>query len=186
MVHQGDDSLIDPKVYDILHDLLAKIYGFCLQRGMGYGLLRTYGLWCENPCPPSWWTRKAMGYKGLWVIRGMSYEGFDCIYLTKTPSMRRCFSNSSHEADILYPIGPQLRHQTFPKLRSRTKKNRGRIKLVFESALVVGYMSQIPLCINLHPMKIFILVFIPILFNGILAAPIHLGGDASKLPFHVY
>src|ERR1700678_1512601 len=30
---------------------------------MGYGLLRTYGLWCRNTRPPSWWMRKAMGYK---------------------------------------------------------------------------------------------------------------------------
>jgi hypothetical protein len=61
--------------------MVAKTYGFWLRSGMGYGLLWTYGLWCANPRPPSWWIRKAMGYKGLWVIRGMGYEGFDCIQL---------------------------------------------------------------------------------------------------------
>jgi len=45
---------------------------------MGYGLLQTYGFFHRNTCPPSWWTRKSMGCKRLWVIRGMGYEGFDC------------------------------------------------------------------------------------------------------------
>jgi len=58
--------------------MVGKTYGFYLQRGMGYGLLRTYGLWYAIPCEPSWWTAQAMGYKGLWVIRGMGYEGFNC------------------------------------------------------------------------------------------------------------
>jgi hypothetical protein len=60
--------------------MVGKTYGFCLRRGMGYGLLRTYGLWYVIPCEPSWWTAQAMGYKGLWVMRGMGYEGFDCIW----------------------------------------------------------------------------------------------------------
>jgi hypothetical protein len=58
--------------------MVGKTYGFCLQRGMGYGLLQTYGLWYVISCKPSWWTAQAMGYKGLWVMRGMGYEGFDC------------------------------------------------------------------------------------------------------------
>lgn len=46
---------------------------------MGYGLLQTYGLWYAIPREPSWWMDFAMGYKGLWVIRSMGYERFDCI-----------------------------------------------------------------------------------------------------------
>ena len=61
--------------------MVGKTYGFYLQRGMGYGLLQTYGLWYAIPCEPSWWTAQAMGYKGLWVIGGMCYEGFDCTSL---------------------------------------------------------------------------------------------------------
>jgi hypothetical protein len=48
---------------------------------MGYGLLGIYGLWCPNPCPLTWWTKKVMGYKGLWVTQGMGYEGVDCSVL---------------------------------------------------------------------------------------------------------
>ena len=46
---------------------------------MGYGLMRTYGLWYENPRPPSRWIAQGMGYEGLWVNRCMGYKGFDCI-----------------------------------------------------------------------------------------------------------
>jgi hypothetical protein len=46
---------------------------------MGYWLLRTYGLWYANPRPPSWWTKKYMGFRGLWVIKVMGYEGVNCI-----------------------------------------------------------------------------------------------------------
>jgi hypothetical protein len=59
-------------------NMVSKTYGFCLWNGMGYGLLRTYGLWYVIPCEPSRWMAQAMGYKGLWVMRGMDYEGFDC------------------------------------------------------------------------------------------------------------
>jgi hypothetical protein len=48
---------------------------------MGYWLLRTYGLWYANPRPPSWWTEKYMGFRGLWVIKVMGYEGVNCTYL---------------------------------------------------------------------------------------------------------
>jgi len=48
---------------------------------MGYWLLRTYGLWYANPRPPSWWTKKYMGFRGLWVIKVMGYEGVDCIHM---------------------------------------------------------------------------------------------------------
>jgi hypothetical protein len=46
---------------------------------MGYGLLRLYGLWYVFPCEPTRWTKKVMGYKGVWVIWTMGYEGVDCI-----------------------------------------------------------------------------------------------------------
>jgi len=62
--------------------VLGKTYGFCPPRGMGYGLLLTYGLWYAIPCEPSWWMDFSMGYKGLWVIRSMGYERFDCILYT--------------------------------------------------------------------------------------------------------
>ena len=44
--------------------------GFSPKKGMGYGgqIVR----------PPTWWTEKSMGYESLWVIWGMSYQGFDC------------------------------------------------------------------------------------------------------------
>ena len=50
---------------------------------MGYGLLRLYGLWYAFPCEPTWWTEKAMGYKGVWGIWDMGYEGVDCILIIR-------------------------------------------------------------------------------------------------------
>ena len=41
-------------------------YGFLAQRGMGYGLLRLYGLWSTFPCEPTRWTQKHMEFKGVW------------------------------------------------------------------------------------------------------------------------
>jgi len=52
---------------------------------MGYGLLLTYGVFRENPGPPSWWTEKCMGYRRLWVIKSMGYGRFDC-----TPLVAPC------------------------------------------------------------------------------------------------
>jgi hypothetical protein len=52
--------------------------GFSSKKGMGYKLLQTYGLWGQIFCPPTWWTKKSMGYVSLWVITGMGYE-YDCI-----------------------------------------------------------------------------------------------------------
>jgi len=47
---------------------------------MGYWLLMTYGLlWYANPRPPRWWTKKCMGFRGLWVIKVMGYEGVNCM-----------------------------------------------------------------------------------------------------------
>lgn len=40
-------------------------------QGMGYVLLRTYGFFGTNPCPPSQWIDNAMAFEGLWVSRGM-------------------------------------------------------------------------------------------------------------------
>jgi hypothetical protein len=45
---------------------------------MGYWVSQAYGLWCVNPCPPTWWTMGAMGCRGLWVISSMGYDKFDC------------------------------------------------------------------------------------------------------------
>ena len=55
---------------------------------MGYGLLLTYGVSRENPCPPSWWTEKCMGYRRLWVIKSMGYGRFDCSGLSETRNMK--------------------------------------------------------------------------------------------------
>lgn len=38
---------------------------------MGYVLLQTYGFFHANPRQPSWWTGRAMVYKGLWVTLSM-------------------------------------------------------------------------------------------------------------------
>ena len=64
----------------------SKNYGFFRPRGMGYGLMRTYGLWYENSCPPSRWIAQGMGYvyEGLWVNRSMDYKGFDFILIRYT------------------------------------------------------------------------------------------------------
>ena len=43
-----------------------------------------YGLWYENPRPPSRWIAQGMGYEGLWVNRSMDYKGFDCILIRYT------------------------------------------------------------------------------------------------------
>ena len=42
-----------------------------------YGLWVIAGLWVISPIP-SREPRKVMCYKGLWVMRGMGYEGVDC------------------------------------------------------------------------------------------------------------
>ena len=44
-----------------------------------YGLWVIAGLWVISPIP-SREPRKVMCYKGLWVMRGMGYEGVDCIW----------------------------------------------------------------------------------------------------------
>ena len=44
---------------------------------MDNGLLRTHGLmWCANPRPPNWWTKKVMGFKGYGLSKVMDDE--DC------------------------------------------------------------------------------------------------------------
>ena len=47
---------------------------------MGYGLLRTYGLWDVIFRKPTWWIKFPMGFKGLWVITDMSFEGADYMF----------------------------------------------------------------------------------------------------------
>ena len=54
-------------------------YGFCLHRGMGYGLLWLYGLWSTFPYEPTRWTQKRMEFKRVWGMWAMGYEGVDCI-----------------------------------------------------------------------------------------------------------
>ena len=41
----------------------SQTHGLCYQRSMGYGL------WYAFPCPPSWWTAGAMGYKRLCPVK---------------------------------------------------------------------------------------------------------------------
>jgi len=69
----------------------SKTYGFRHQRPMGYGLWLTYGLWYAFPCPPSWWTAGAMGYKRLWVMTGPT------VILDA-----RLFRVHLHKASVLY------------------------------------------------------------------------------------
>jgi len=54
--------------------MYGKTYESCLQIGVDYRLLRTYGFFHRNIRPQSW-------YKGLWVIRGIVYEVFECIWV---------------------------------------------------------------------------------------------------------
>ena len=61
----------------------SKTYGILPGRGMGYGLLWTYGLWGAIPRPPKWWTQKCMGFQRLWVMASMGYEGADYSRLRK-------------------------------------------------------------------------------------------------------
>jgi hypothetical protein len=63
--------------------MVAKTYGFCVRRGMDYGLSRLYGLWYAFPCEPTWWTEKGMEFQGVWVIKAMNYEGVDCNHKLK-------------------------------------------------------------------------------------------------------
>lgn len=81
---------LTPKMSALIGKVGGKTMGFSLQRGMGYGLLRTYGLWYAISREPSWWISRAMGYKGLWVFRGMGYEGFNCNPFCFSDLMDRC------------------------------------------------------------------------------------------------
>lgn len=38
---------------------------------------RGYGLWFKKHCKQTQETPKCMGFKGVWVIPGMGYEGFN-------------------------------------------------------------------------------------------------------------
>ena len=66
--------IIRSESYDIAPKIVAKTYGFCLQTGMDYGLLRTHGFFHRNTRPPSWWTRNlwCVGGHGLSEVRDMS------------------------------------------------------------------------------------------------------------------
>ena len=63
------------------------IYGFCFQRGMGYGLLQLYGLWSVFPCEPAQWTEKLMRLKGVWGNWAMGYKGVDCTIYEKNKNI---------------------------------------------------------------------------------------------------
>ena len=45
-----------------------------------YGLCVMRESWVMA-CKRTWETQKAMGYKGVWVIWGMCYEGVDCSHI---------------------------------------------------------------------------------------------------------
>jgi hypothetical protein len=53
---------------------------------MGYHCPKRYGLWSIRELwvmlrisrIPTWEMENPMGYKGVWVIRAMGYEGVDC------------------------------------------------------------------------------------------------------------
>ena len=87
-------------------------YGFCLQRGMGYGLLRLYGLWSSFPCEPTWWTQKRMEFKGVWGMWAMGYEGVDCrinfSHLSSAPSTFITPSLTIHAVDIAMPVTSKI------------------------------------------------------------------------------
>ena len=77
---------------------------------MGYGLLLTYGVSRENPCPPSWWTEKCMGYRRLWVIKSMGYGRFDCTHTTSLwrNCLRQTVCSSSYLSDLFYLLTSHL------------------------------------------------------------------------------
>ena len=56
----------------------SKTYGFCPTKGYGLWVIADLG---GNTHPPTWWTQKDMGFQGLWVIKHMGNESFNCIYL---------------------------------------------------------------------------------------------------------
>ena len=54
-----------------------KTYGLCLLRGMGYGLLQTYGLWLEFSANQlggqlKLWGKRGYGLIQVWVKRGLT------------------------------------------------------------------------------------------------------------------
>ena len=64
VMRQGDDSLIDPKVYDTSHNLLLKPMGFACR-----------GVWVMGYCGPMGYgvkipAHRVGGPEKLWVIRG--------------------------------------------------------------------------------------------------------------------
>ena len=54
---------------------ITEIYGFFSQKGMGYWLLRTYGLWSQIPAhrvggSKKLWDFRVYGLSESWVMRG--------------------------------------------------------------------------------------------------------------------
>lgn len=74
----------------------TKTYGFWRKRGVGYGLLQYNGLCCTNPCLPTWWAKKSVGYKGyglsrVWIMRSQLHyvaakNGWRC-WIEMDPSL---------------------------------------------------------------------------------------------------
>src|SRR5487761_499966 len=54
------------------------MYGFCSTIAMGYWVSESYGFLARNPRIPTLSFQKPMGFEGVWVMRGMGYEGVDC------------------------------------------------------------------------------------------------------------
>ena len=55
--------------------MIYDMYGFWVSRfAMGCVMRESWVMACKR----AWETQKAMGYKGVWVIWGMCYEGVGC------------------------------------------------------------------------------------------------------------
>jgi len=50
--------------------MVGKTYGFCAQRGMGYGYCRPMGYGMQSPA------NQVGGQTGLWDIRGYGLQGY--------------------------------------------------------------------------------------------------------------
>ena len=96
------------KFYDIFGrnnpKLGSKTYGFCPPRAMGYGLLRTYGLWVAlNPRPPTRWTQNGMDFRGYglseaWVKRVSTVDGYQVKKISKKAVLWHQPNHSVHHA----------------------------------------------------------------------------------------
>ena len=76
-------------IFDTLISLASTIQGlqgpeswlFILvfaQKSMDYWVWESYGLWYQDPCLPTLFHQKGMGYMGVWLLPGMAFEGVYC------------------------------------------------------------------------------------------------------------